>query len=200
MAQYTKYSPGAKSIIIDWETSGSDFNGNSADHFQGLAFGAIVVDNTTWDEIDSVYCEMQFDGTKYRWSDEAQKIHGLTREYLATQNTREQACEKFMNLVLDHFSPNDNIMLGGHNRDFDEAFTLQLLNDFGLRLKFHHVKPDSSGLAFVLLGEYKSDVVFGLLAGVNRTGSHNALEDARAVATTFKTMKEVFALGVASLG
>jgi len=191
-AAYSRYHPGKFGLTIDWETSGSDFDGDSTKKYQGIAFGAIIFNTETFEEVESLYCEMQFDETKYQWSDEAEKIHGLTREHLATQMTREDALAALLDLILRYIGADSKIFFLGHNVDFDIDFTFQLANDFGVQLQAHHVKLETSGAGFIAMGKYRSDDVFSFFLGDARPKVHNALSDARMALLVVQSMRYIF--------
>ncbi len=194
---YSRHHPGKYGLCIDWETTGAEFGTDSSKRFQGIAFGAIIFDTVTFEEVESVYVEIQFDDTKYEWTEAAEKIHGLSREHLAANGkTREEACTILLELIVKYIGAGNKILLAGHNCGFDMDFTAQLARDFGVDLVFHHVTIDNSALAFTLIGEYKSDNVFQLLAGLDKRGLHNALEDARATLTCLRNAKNIFIAGL----
>ena len=166
-------------LAIDWETSGADWDNPVGSHikYQGLSFGAVVFDADTFEEIERLYCEIKFDESKYSWTEEAAKIHGLTREYLEANGIdREEAAVLLAELILKYFGPNERIMFLGHNVDFDIGFTDQLLNDFGIEIKKHHVKLDTSSTGFITTNRYKSDQLFEYL-GFDKRNAHNAMDD-----------------------
>jgi DNA polymerase III epsilon subunit-like protein len=192
---YSKAHPGKYGLLIDWETTGSNFGGDSSIDYQGITFGAVVFDTTTFEEVDALYRELHFDDSKYKWTDGAEKIHGKSREYLAEHGVpREEALADLMELILKYWAPGSKILVAGHNVSFDNDFTTQLFRDFGLdeSLKFHHVVVDTSGISFVCIGEYKSDAVFKILGGLGDRGAHNALEDSRATLAVLRTVRQVF--------
>lgn len=192
---YSRAHPGKYGLLIDWETTGSNFGGDSSIDYQGITFGAVVFDTTTFLEVDSLYCELQFDETKYKWTEGAEKIHGKSREYLAANGiTREEGLANLMELMLKYWPPGSKILMAGHNVSFDNDFTTQLFRDHGLEdaLKIHHVVVDTSGIAFVVCGEYKSDVVFEILGGIEKREEHNALEDARATLAVLHNVRAIF--------
>jgi hypothetical protein len=89
MSSKNKTGLPARGICIDWETSGynppREMQGHFigyADKHQGIALGAAIFDVETFEVIDTFYVDIKFDESKYIWSDGAEKIHGLTREYL----------------------------------------------------------------------------------------------------------------------
>lgn len=178
MMRYHSYAP-TLGLCLDIETSGSDFNGNSALTFQGISYGLIIFNTRTFEIVDELYIETQFDETKYKWSNDAQKIHGLSREYLAANGlSREEACIKVMEFLLKHLGPNPKVMVLGFNTTFDIDFMKQLFNDHGCEFTNHHVILDVAGMSFLCFGTYKSDHVFEIF-GNEKRGNHNALEDAR---------------------
>jgi DNA polymerase III epsilon subunit-like protein len=194
---YSKGAPGRYALVIDWETTGSDFDGDSSVQYQGIAFGAIIADTQTWEEVDTLYRELHFDETKYKWTEGAEKIHGLSQAHLAEHGVaREEALADLLEFLLKYWAPGQKIMLVGHNASFDRDFLEQLFRDFGVEIKIHHVMPDSSQLGFVLTGEYKSDVVFEILGGIDKRDLHNALEDARACLACLRNAKQIFTAGL----
>jgi DNA polymerase III epsilon subunit-like protein len=194
---YSKAHPGKYALVIDWETSGADFGQDSSKNYQGLTFGAIIANTDTWEPVETLYRELHFDETKYKWTDGAEKIHGKSREYLAEHGVpREEALADLIEMLMRYFAPGGKILVCGHNVGFDCDFTNQLFSDFGVPIVFHHVMVDTSGIAFVLVGEYKSDVVFNLLGDIGERGSHNALEDATATLAVLRNAKNIFAAGL----
>ena len=194
---YSKAHPGQFALFLDFETSGSDFTGDSSLTYQGISFGAVVANTETWEPVDTLYRELHFDESKYKWADEAEKIHGLSREYLQQHGvSREQGLIDLLELIMKYWLPGTKIMLGGHNIGFDKDFADQLCRDNGVDpLQFHHVFIETSSLAYALTREYKSNVVFELLGELTRTGSHNALDDAKAALAVVRNCKQIFALG-----
>ncbi len=196
---YSKNSPGQKALVIDWETTGANFGGDSSIDYQGISFGAIIADTQTWEEIESIHVMLHFDDTKYKWTEGAEKIHGMSREFLQQNGvSREEGLALLLQLLLKHFAPGSKILLVGHNAEFDRSFMYQLFKDNGLEnaLNLHHVMVDTSGIGFVLIGEYKSDVVFELLGQIEKRKEHNALDDARACLSSLRTAKNIFTAGL----
>jgi DNA polymerase III epsilon subunit-like protein len=191
-AQYSRYHPGKFGLCIDWETSGSDFGGDSAASYQGVSFGAIIFNTETFEPVETLYRELQFDDTKYKWSDGAQKIHGLSREHLAANGvSREEGLADLLDLILRYIGAESKIFFLGHNVDFDIDFTLQLARDFNVTLVPHHVKLETSGAAFIAIGKYKSDEVFEFFCGQTRA-AHNALDDAGMALEVVRNMRAIF--------
>lgn len=187
---YSKVHPGKYGLCIDWETTGSDFGGDSTINYQGIAFGAIIFDTETFEPVETLYREIQFDDTKYKWTDGAEKIHGLSREHLAANGvSREDALTDLLTLIMKFIGTESKIMFLGHNVDFDICFTQQLARDFGIELKIHHVKLETSGAGFITIGKYKSNDVFEFFTGIVRDGAHNALDDAMITLETVRNMR-----------
>lgn len=194
---YSRAHPGKYAMLIDWETTGADFGQDSSVNYQGIAYGVVICDTQTWEPVETLYRELHFDETKYKWTDSAEKIHGLSREHLLKNGvTREEGLADLMELLLKYFAPGSKILVAGHNVGFDCDFTHQLFRDFDLEIVFHHIMVDTSGIAFVLTGEYKSDVVFEILGGIDKRNLHNALEDAMATLAVLRNAKQIFTAGL----
>ena len=187
---YSRYHPGKFGLSIDWETSGSDFGGDSTKKYQGISFGAVIFDTETFEPVKTLYRELHFDNTKYEWTEGAQKIHGLTQEHLAANGVpRDEALADLLELILEYIGGESKVMFLGHNVDFDIDFTMQLAKDFGVELKAHHVKLETSGAGFITVGKYKSNEVFEFFTGKVREGSHNALDDSLMALETVRNMR-----------
>jgi DNA polymerase III epsilon subunit-like protein len=189
-------------LCIDWETSGAIWGGDSSKEFQGISCGAIVFDVKTFDPVEELYLEIKHN-PKWKWSDEAEKIHGLSREYLEQNGvTQEEAAMALAELILKYWGTDSKVMFLGHNPEFDRRFTNQLLNEidiefsveasgkFDSRIDVFHVVLDTSALGFITLGLYKSHLLFEKI-GFEERGDHNALEDARQTLMTCKVMREL---------
>lgn len=210
-ATYTRNHPGKLCLFIDAETTGADFSPGlvgTFEKYQAITFGLVVADTETFKEVDCLYVEMQFDGTKYQWTDGAEKIHGLSREYLQENALpRDEALAVIVEFISKYFPtaigfgayPAGVVCIGGHNVDFDIKAISQLFNDFGFALGIHHVKLETSGASFIAIGEYKSNTVFKLLGEGDDRGSHNALEDARLSLTVAKNIKAFVTAGISSI-
>jgi len=191
-------------LCIDWETSGSTWGGDSSVEYQGLSFGAAVVRLSDYEVLDTLYCEIIFDESKYKWADTAEKIHGLSREYLAQSGVpQEQAAELLLNFIVEHFGTTKIVFIG-HNMEFDIRFTAQLLASVGFAfgkeqvpgddrpaVRLHHVCIDTASVGLALTQIFKSDILFGMFAGADR-GTHNALEDVLITVETLKNIKIIF--------
>ena len=202
---YSRGHPGKFGFCIDWETSGSDFAGKSHEKYQGIAYGAAIFNTETFEPIETIYRELQFDDLKYKWSMDAQNIHGLSRDHLAKHGvSREEGLFDLLELLVKYFGNEAKIMFLGHNVDFDIDFTIQLAMDFDLdiRPRIYHVKLETSGASFILIGKYRSNEVFEFFTGKTRDGHHNALDDALMALETARNMRAIAAaaLETAAIG
>ena len=188
---YSKHGPGSQILCIDWETSGSTFSSyeETFKQYQGIAFGAIVANATTFEPVKTMYREIKFDCKKYKWSKEAEAIHGLSREHLDQNGiTQEEAAADLAEFILESFGTG-KVMLLGHNPHFDIEATVQLLQPHGVMPELFHVVLDTSAAGYITIGKYKSDDVFEFFTGKNREGCHNALDDALMALETVRNMR-----------
>lgn len=205
----TQQTP-AKGLCIDWETSGATWGGDSSIDYQGLSFGAIIFDTATFEPIEKLYCEVKFNADKYQWSQGAENIHGLSREYLEQNGlSQEDAAIALLELLAKHFDADSKVMFLGHNPEFDRRFTDQLLNvvDFEfsvekkrsncVQIQLHHVVLDTSALGFIAFGLFKSDLLFEKM-GFEDRGSHNALQDAEQTLMTCQIVNGLVQIGLTS--
>lgn len=196
-------------LCLDWETSGAAWGKDSSKEFQGIQVGIIVFKTKDFTPVETLKLDIQFDETKYKWSEEAEKIHGLSREYLAKNGvTQEEAAAALLELILKYWGPEGKVMFLGHNQKFDRRFTNQLTMVLGIEfseerqtdsagwIQIHHVLLDTSGIGFVALGLYKSDLLFEAMGFADR-GAHDALEDAM---QTLLTCQNIRLLVNAALG
>jgi DNA polymerase III epsilon subunit-like protein len=199
-------------LCIDWETSGADFGKDSSQHYQGLSFGAVVFKTEDFTIVEEMYQEIKFNGSKWEWSEDAEKIHGLTQEYLEQNGvSQEDAAIALAELILKYWGPENKVMFLGHNPEFDIRFTNQLMNqieiefsvekktDFTSWIQLHHVVLDTSAAGFITTGIYKSDLLFEKMGFAERD-KHNALEDARQTVMTCAILRELTKIGMESVG
>lgn len=182
---------------IDWETSGSEWGGDSSIDYQGVSYGAVIFDLATFEVVDTLYREIQFDESKYKWTMGAEKIHGLTREHLALHGvTSEDAAVDLMTFFTKYFAPDEMVFVIGHHCEFDEAFSRQLLEPLGIMYKAF-TRLDTAGTGLINFGIHKSNDLFEFLGLPPRT-THNALEDIVMTVQAAKMMRTIVdsALGV----
>lgn len=176
---------------FDFETSGSDWNKDSSIDYQGISLGMAIFDTRTLNVIDTLYIEIKFDATKYKWSKEAEAIHGLTQEHLEIHGlSNEDAVIAVIEFLIKHFGPNPNIMILGHNVGYDVKFMKQLLDPHGMMFNIHHVMLDTAGASFINFLTYKSDHLFEL-TGVGDRDTHNALADILMTIDAVKFIREL---------
>lgn len=178
-------------LSCDFETTGSTWGGNSAEKYQGISCGVVAFNTRTFEEIDSMYMEIQFDDSKYEWTKGAEAIHGLSQEHLAKNGLpREDAAIKLAEFILKYCGTEPVVMMA-HNVSFDIDFTNQLLGDFDIPFQSHPCRLDTSGMSFICLGINNSNKVFEFF-GLEERIAHNALEDARLVLEVARQYHSIF--------
>jgi hypothetical protein len=209
---YSRFHPGKFSLWLDWETSGANFKltyPEQAKIYQGVQLGLVIADNETFEEVAATKITIKFD-PKYKWEDAAQKIHGLSREYLEENGvTREEAAIAVIEFMLEHFNKDVLFMLadgpvdrnshrvcfGGHNLEFDIAHFKELLAEVGFGVDEHHVKLNTTVIGFHGTGLYKSDDLFQLF-GAEKRGAHDALDDTRQALAVARGIKSLITAGL----
>ena len=180
-------------LAIDWETSGYSFP-NYAEKHQGLSFGAIVYDTSSYLAIEKLYCELKYD-PKYEWNLTAEKIHGLSKEYLDKNGLPiQEGAIKLANLIIKYFGT-DAVQLLGHRVNFDKAFTTWLLAEIEVGVEWHSINIDSCVLGTALMEISKSDDIFEIL-GMPPRKAHNSLQDIEYTLESVRLMKQYFLAGV----
>lgn len=187
----------ARGLCIDWETTGynppHEMEGHFigyADKHQGIALGAVVFDVQSFETLDTFYVEIKYD-PKYEWTDGAEKIHGLSRQYLEEHGlTKQDAAVEFMNFLIKYFMADEEILVMGHNKDFDIAFLHQFLEPFGIMPKIWYRGINTVDVGIVCFGLAKSDMIFDHI-GLPPREDHNALEDAIYTVEVCKTIRAV---------
>lgn len=188
---YSHVHPGKYILLCDVESTGSTFGSyeETFKRYQAIAFGAIVATSDTFEEVASLSFKVKFD-PRYEWSDEAEKIHGITREQLEVEGLdNEEAAAELAEFILNHFGTG-KVMFANHNPWFDIEAMKQLLEPHGVMPDLHHVVLDTSGLGFVTMGKYRSNDVFEFFNG-ERPKIHDALGDARMALGVLKGIREI---------
>ncbi len=189
---YSRVHPGKYILIVDVETSGSTFGTyeETFKRYQAIAFGAIVATSDTFEEVASLSIKVKFDASKYEWSAEAEKMHGLSREHLeALGLENEEAAAELAEFILNHFGTG-KVMFANHNPWFDIEALRQLLEPHGVMPDLHHVVLDTSALGFITMGKYRSNDVFSFFNG-ERPAVHDALGDARMALGVLRGIREI---------
>ena len=186
-------------LALDTETTGlcfncdnPVFNKDSGEHYQMISGGFVVVDADTLQPVEELYVEIQYDPMK-DWSVGAEKVHGLTREYLKENAlSREDAVITIAELLLKYWGSDGTISLIGHNvATFDRWFLQELMQEHGINLKFGNRHIDSHAVAFATFKTYNSDDAFDIV-GVDKRGDHNALDDAKASLKVIQTVRQLW--------
>lgn len=178
-------------LAIDWETTGfTPEEGQRASKHQGISFGAVIFDISSLTPIETLYREIQFD-SKYEWTSGAERIHGLTREYLAKHGvTQQTAAVELGSLVMKYINTEPIITLG-HRVIFDIEFTNQLMSTIDVKFDYDPIKIDTAALATVFLGVQSSNELFELCGLPERT-EHNSLDDILYTLESARMLKQGF--------
>jgi len=168
-------------FAFDCETSAINFDNklNPAKGCQAVSWGIMVLNANTLETLEELYLEVKWNGES-EWSMDAEKVHGLSKEYLEENGMDEQdALVEIANLIGKYWAGDTMVNTLGHNSiSFDLPFLFDLYDKHGLKLKFSYRNIDTNTLGFTLLRTYNSDDLFTSLALPERK-IHNALEDIR---------------------
>lgn len=186
-----------KFLTIDCETTGFCRNSldpvvNNNERYQAIAWGIVVTDTTTYKPIETHYFEIKYDGVS-NWSNEAEKVHGLSIDYLDKFGIdEEEFVVAFAEIVLKHFGPDNCVYIAGNNiSTFDYPFLWHTLRKHGVHIKFGHRQIDVTSVALNVLNTFTSKETFELL-GLNRNEvTHNALEDALCSLATLRHINKL---------
>lgn len=188
-------------LAIDCETSGLYFakdndnpclNTRTGEYYQSVSWGIIVADASTLKPIEKLYLEIQWDG-KSLWSEKAESVHGLSKEYLKKNGiTKQEAVVQIANLILNYWGPDNNIQLLGHNVHlFDAVFLDHLMRSEGIPLRIANRHIDTYSAGFATFGTFNSDDLFEAV-GFEKRGDHNALKDAEQALETTRIIRTIF--------
>lgn len=195
-------------LACDFETTGlafgsldPTFDPKTGDKFQAVSCGLIVASAKTLKPIEKLYVEIQHDES-YVWTDGAEKVHGLSREYLKKNGlSRFDAATKIIKFIEKYYGPVEDIrkiVMAGHNvATFDRYFLIELCAELGIELKIGNRHLDTFSNGFVLWGTTDSDEVFDVMGVVRE--EHNALEDAELSLNTLRYMRQWFRQGAEAL-
>ena len=176
-------------LCFDSETSGTDFSTDPQLNYQAVSWGLVVFETETFNIVDTLYVEVKFNANKYKWSKEAEKVHGLTIDHLSKNGVSEEtATEEILNFLMQYFDLDRPIDVVGHNVWFDVKFLRGLLEQFGLMIKISQRYFDTSAIGTLLLGISRSDDLFDFLNLPERT-EHNSLEDALITVMAMRNLK-----------
>ena len=170
-------------LAIDTETTGLHMSSDhpavneKGEYYQVVSWGLMVLDAQSLETIEEVYLEQQWDG-KSLWNPQAEKVHGLSKEYLADKLTREEVQTEIANLIFRHWGKTSVVTLGHNSIRFDLPFLEHEAKLVGLDLRFGNRHIDTNTLAFVMFNCFNSDDLFTEL-GFQKREEHNSLEDIR---------------------
>lgn len=186
-------------LAVDCETTGlavnqddPSYNPKTGEEYQAISWGLIVADAQTLTPIEEMYVETQWNGVSV-WDDRAQKIHGLSKEYLEKNGfTEQETVEAIGTLIMKYWGPTVSIRTLGHNVvSFDIWFLKRLFRRHDIELRFGSRHIDTSTLGFVNWGTFNSDDLFSAV-GFDARGDHNALDDARMSLESARVTKLIF--------
>lgn len=190
-------------LACDAETSGiafgsidPTFHSVTAETYQALSFGLIVADVHTLQPIDTFYVEIKHD-EQYDWSPGAEKVHGMSQEYLEANGvTMAEAAQKIVAFLEPYFGPIESVrklVLLGHNvATFDRYFLDELLKAGGYTVQFGNRHIDTFSMGVTLLNCFDSNELFDTLGLARDPNAHNALEDAKHALKAARLMKKFF--------
>lgn len=193
-------------LAIDCETTGLCFNADHPSHnpktgerHQALSWGIVVLDSETFEQVEELYVEI-------KWNDEskaqrekdpkfgtfAEKIHGLTYEYLEENGvTEEEAIEQIGAIIMKYWGPTVSIRLLGHNVHlFDLDFFRDMFRRNGIELNFGNRHYDTNSIGWCAFETFTSDQLFELV-GFDARGAHNALDDIKMTIASAKAVRDI---------
>lgn len=190
-----------KVLFIDCETTGLSFgddptyNSTTNETYQAIAWGLIVANAQTLDIIDKLYVEIKWDGESV-WSKEAEKVHGLSLQYLEDNGLDEEdAVVEMAQFLIKYWGPTGVVCVGGHNvATFDLPFFRRQLRKYGLPVRFGARTIDCHAAGFAALETYNSDDLFAMVGLPARDPEHhNALVDADNARKAVRFIRRAFA-------
>lgn len=198
--QYKMYTD-IYGVCIDWETSGADFKSKTVleqtQKYQGISLGVVVFRLDTFEPVDTLYLLRKFDDTRYQWQDAAERVHGLSREYLAANGGDDvTVITQLFDFLSRYVNIRKNIILLGHNTDYDYWYLYQLLAPHGVMPDISRTRLDTSCMGVIGFGLHRSEDIFRCLGMPPRT-QHNALEDSLYTVKSAQIMRQIMQMGVA---
>lgn len=183
-------------LAIDTETSGRTKGaGDPSAGYQIVSYGAMIIDSVTFETVDEIYVEVQYD-PKFGWSDEAEAIHGLSKEHLAANGvTLEDAAFILLSLV-SKWMGKEPVVACGHRVHFDQRFVDAMLAEAGCEIWWDRVVLDTAGIGGAFINITGSNFLFAAVGLPPRT-LHNSAEDIRYTVEVLKFLKDIFMRGLA---
>jgi DNA polymerase III epsilon subunit-like protein len=173
-------------LVIDFETTGLD---PRIRKHQPISAGAIVIERKTLVSVEEIYLECAFDETQFEWTQSAERIHGLSIDYLSSKPSMQDAATELLRLLVKYWNQGDAITLVGHNPHFDSKCFNIWMDSIDVKVRQSHRKLDTFSVGFAVFGAETSDDFFKHV-GVVRN-SHNALEDAKATVEGIRLARKV---------
>lgn len=160
--------------------------------YHAISWGLVVIDPYKMTIIDKLYVTIKHDDTKYEWSKDAEKVHGLSRDWLEQHGeTRLEAAILILEFILKYWDLNETISTIGHNQvTFDHWFFRELLNEFDMMVKFGNRHIDTNYLTLGVYDVEGSNELFQLFN--DRRVDHNALDDIIQTVNVFFETKKIF--------
>lgn len=184
----------------DCETSGLNWgydepanNIKVCDGFQSVSWGFVALDAKTYKTLGEKYIEIKWNG-KAKWTQGAEKIHGLSKEYLEENGVSEEEAIVEMVEFWSEFVDlqNELFFMGHHWRAFDHFFLEDLFYRHEVEgIRFSHKVLDTYSLGMGTLGKSSSDDIFKAV-GLEQRTTHNALEDAQMTAEAWKRINRIW--------
>jgi hypothetical protein len=189
-------------LAADCESSGiasgcddPSYDPTTGKEYQSVSWGFIVLDGDTLKEVDRLYLEIKWNGDA-EWDDRAEKVHGLSKEYLEENGiSEEEAVAQIANLVIKYWGPDSPVCFLAHNANFDLCFLRRLTRRHQIEFKFGNRVIDTNGIAFATFGTYTSDEFFEA-AGLPERTIHNSMEDIEMTVESVRRTKLVFNAGL----
>ncbi len=194
-------------LAMDCETTGLCLNQDSpvenphtGERHQAVSWGLIVADASTLKPIEKMYVELKWNDlskkqrkSNAKWGTHAEKIHGLTYDYLEKNGVSEEdAVAKIGSMVLKYWGPTVSIRTLGHNvHTFDLLFFRDLFRRHGIELSFGSRHYDTNSIGFATFGTFNSDDLFEAV-GFEKRDEHNALTDAEQALETTRIVRKIF--------
>jgi len=189
-----------KVLVVHCHTSG--INGKStysendfsiAEGYQPVSIALIVADVETYEVIDEMYVEIKWNGVS-KWDAGAEKIHGLSKEYLEEHGEiEEDALVDVMEFIMNNMDIKKPLYCMGNNittlhlpflRDLFKRYELSGIR-FGIR------NFDTFSLSMGTINKFDQDSVLSKL-GIKKGKKSNEL--ARNALTTYKRINKAWNL------
>lgn len=180
---------------LNWKSGHSGCNTSVANGYQAISWGFVVTDTEHYKPIAELYIKIKWNGES-QWDMKAEKIHGMSKEYLEKHGVdEEEAVMDILEFLLEHFDVTKPIFVLGHNvGTFDLPFLKDLLFRHAVEnIKFGHRCFDTFSLSMGTVKEHDSNTLFERVGLPVRT-EHNALDDAKYALEVFRRLNKAWNL------